>query len=129
MIRAKEAERQEAEARFMALSRARQDLPYPMRDPPTTAEVLAPGGNLVGYRDPRAGPNVRTVTAAEFENIRVDLMGGARQIEPTGRYDGVWYRREDKSEFGLRIGEHGLTLEVIRSEHPLLPKGLKVHQQ
>jgi hypothetical protein len=129
MIRAKEAETREAEARFIALSRARQDVPYPMRDPPTTAEVLMPGGDLVGHRAPRAGKDVRTVTPAEFENIRVDLMGGARQIEPTGRYDGVWYRREDKSEFGLRIGEHGLTLELIRSEHPLLPNGLKVHQR
>jgi hypothetical protein len=130
MIRAKEAETSEAEARFMALSRARQDAPYPMRDPPTTAEVLASGGNLRGYQLPGAGAKIRTVSPAEFEDMRVELMAGARQIERTGRYDGVWYRREDGSEIGLRISsDYGLTLEVIRSSHPLIPNGLRFHQR
>src|SRR5438477_1342127 len=48
MIRAKEAERQEAEARFVALSRAGQDDSYPRRDAPTMAEVVRPRGELVG---------------------------------------------------------------------------------
>jgi hypothetical protein len=103
MIRTKEEETREAEARFMALSRAKQDVPYSMRNPPAMAEVVMPGGDLLGDHAPGAGRKIRTVTPSEFENMRVELMAGARQIEPTGRYDGVWYRREDGSEFGLRI--------------------------
>src|SRR5436190_1428778 len=85
MIRAKEAERQEAEARFMALSRAGQDGPYTSPEPRAFQEILAPA----------PGEMIRTVNPAEFETIRTNLMVGARQIEPDSRYDGVWYKRED----------------------------------
>lgn len=120
MIRAKEAERQEAEERFMALSRARQDGPYTSPEPRTFQEILAP----------RAGESIRTVNPAEFETIRTNLMVGARLIEPDSRYDGVWYKREDGGIFGLRLSaEHGLTLDVIRSNHPDVPRDFKVHQR
>ena len=57
-------------------------------------------------------------------------MVGARQIEPDSRYDGVWYKREDGLVFGLRLSaEHGLTLDVIRSNHPDIRPGFKVHQR
>jgi len=120
MIRAKEAETREAEARFMALSQARRDGPYTSPEPRTFQEILAP----------RAGENIRTVNPAEFENIRTNLMVGARQIEPDSRYDGVWYKREDGAIFGLRLSaEHGLTLDVIRSSHRDVPQAFKVHQR
>jgi len=48
MIRAKQAETREAEARFMALSLARQDTPYPQRDAPTMDEVMMPRGERIG---------------------------------------------------------------------------------
>ena len=130
MIRAKEAETREAEARFIALSRAGYDAPYPLRDAPTTAEVLVPGGRAVGYQMPGSSEDVRTVTPEQFESIRVDLMGGSRRIEPDARYDGVWYLRQDRSAFGLRIsGDHGMTLDVIESNHPLIPPGFRIHQR
>jgi hypothetical protein len=120
MIRAKEAERQEAEARFMVLSRAGQDGPYTSPEPRAFREILAP----------RTGENIRTVNPAEFETIRTNLMVGARQIEADAEYRGVWYKREDGAIFGLRLSaEHGLTLDVIRSSHPDVRQGFKVHQR
>lgn len=129
MIRTKEAETREAEARYIALSRAGNDGSYPRRDALTVGEVFAPRGEVVG-RSSRYDRNVRIVTPAEFENIRLELMGGARRIDPSAKYDGVWYRREDGSEFGLRIShDHGLTIDVLRSDHPLIRPGFKVHQR
>jgi len=130
MIRAKEAETREAEARFMALSRAHQDGPYTSPEPQSLREILAPQGYLVGYRYPGAGPDARTVTPAEFENIRTNLMVGARQVEPDARYEGVWYKREDGAIFGLRLSaDQGLTLDVVQSNHPLIRDGLRIHQR
>jgi hypothetical protein len=130
MIRAKEAEWREADARFVDLSRAGHDAPYALRDPPTTTEVLMPGGKMVGYRVLGGDRDARTVTPAEFESIRVDLMGGARRVDPGAGYDGVWYQRQDGSRVGLRLSaDHGLTLDVIENDHPLVYPGLKVHQR
>jgi len=130
MIRAKEAETREADARFIALSRAGQDDAYPRRDAPTTAEVLAPHGQFVGGRMPNVPETTRTLAPGQFEEIRFELMGGARRVEPGADYDGVWYRRQDGSVVGLRMSrDHGLTLEVIESNHPLVNQRFKVHQR
>jgi hypothetical protein len=129
MIRAKEAETREAEARYIALARAGHDDSYMRRDAPTTAEVLAPRGELVGDRS-RYGEKVRIVAPDEFENIRAELMGGARRVEPAARYDGVWYKREDGSIFGLRLNrDHGLTLDVIENTRSFIPNGFRIHQR
>jgi hypothetical protein len=129
MIRAKEAERQEAEARYIALARAGHDDAYSRRDAPTTAEVLAPRGELVGDRS-RYERKIRVVGPEEFESIRTELMGGARRIEPTAKYDGVWYKRDDGSIVGLRLSrEHGLTLDVIESIRPSILNGIRIHQR
>ena len=128
-IRAKEAETREAEARFMALSLARQDGPYPGQGAPILGEVFAPRGERVGYAS-RYDREVRIVAPAEFEALRLDAMRGARQVEPDAGYRGVWYKREDGSIFGLRLSaDHGLTLDVIRSDHPIIRPGFKVHQR
>lgn len=130
MIRAKEAETREAEARFIALSRAGHDDAYPRRDAVTSPDLLVPGGERTGIRMPGADEQVRTVTPGRFEELRIELMGGARRIDPDPRYEGVWYRRQDGSEFGLRISHgHGLTIDVLRSDHPLLRKGFRIHQR
>jgi len=129
LIRAKEDMTREADARFLALSRAGEDAPYPAPNPRTTAEVLAPGGQLVGDRDRSAGENIRTITPDQFETIRTALMAGARQIEADARYDGVWYQRQDGTRFGLRISsDYGLTLDVIRGDY-YVPEGLRFHQR
>ena len=124
MIRAKEAE-----THFMALSVARQDTPYSRTDAPTLGELFAPRGERVGYAS-NYDRKVRIVTPAEFETLRIEAMGGARQIEADAEYNGVWYKREDGSIFGLRLSaDHGLTLDVIRSDHPIVKPGFKVHQR
>lgn len=70
------------------------------------------------------------VTPAEFENIRVELKGGARRIDAGADYSGVLYKRQDGSIFGLRLSrDHGLTLDVLRSDHPLVPQGFRAHQR
>jgi hypothetical protein len=130
MIRAKEAETRDAEARFIALSRAGQDAPYATHSAQTTAELLRPGGQLIGARDPAVNaPNVRILSSEEFETVRTALMANARRIEPDVRYDGVWYERDDGTRFGLRLSvDHGLTLEVVRGGY-YLPDGLRFHQR
>jgi hypothetical protein len=60
------AEAREADARFVALSRAGQDAPYAMRAPPPTAEVMMPGGRMVGYQTLGPNDNIRTVTPEQF---------------------------------------------------------------
>jgi hypothetical protein len=129
-IRAKEDIVREGDARFLALSRADMDAPYPMRDPRSTAEILAPRGQLIGDRDRSAGRDVRIVSPELFETARTTLMGGARRIDAGADYSGVWYERQDGSRFGLRIStEHGLTLEIIRSDHAIVTEGLRFHQR
>ena len=130
MIRAKEAEREEAEARFVALSRAGRDHWPFERDVPRVAELVRPSGEIVGYRQPGAGENVRTVTPAEFESLRLGLMRGSRLIEADREYDGVWYKRPDGSIFGLRLSrDHGLTLDIIEGNDPVIPHNLRIHQR
>jgi hypothetical protein len=130
IIRAKEAETREAEARFMALSRVGYDDSYARRGALTSDELFVPGGERIGSRMPNSAENVRTVTPATFEELRTELMGGARRIDPDPEYNGVWYRRQDGSEFGLRISrDHGLTIDVLRSDHPLLRDGFRIHQR
>lgn len=73
---------------------------------------------------------IRIVTPSEFEAIRIELMGGAQRIEQDVRYDGVWYHRQDDSIIGLRLSRaHGLTLDVIRCDSPLIPPGFRLYQR
>lgn len=96
----------------------------------TTAEVLAPRGNLIGQYDRGAGAEVRVLSWSEFEAARAGLMAGARAIEADPSYNGAWYQRQDGTRFGLRISsEHGLTLDVLRSDHPVVYNGLRFHQR
>jgi hypothetical protein len=96
----------------------------------TTAEVLAPRGSLIGRNDRGAGQNVRVLTWSDFEAARAGLMAGSRAIEADPSYNGVWYQRQDGTRFGLRISsEHGLTLDVIRSDHPVAREGVRFHQR
>jgi hypothetical protein len=128
MIRAKEAETREAEARYIVLANAGHDDWYLRRDAQTTADALR--AEAAARPMPGSDKDTRTVSPARFEELRVELMGGAKRIGPDPRYDGVIYRRQDGSEIGLRISsDHGLTLDVLRSNDPLVPNGLRIHQQ
>jgi hypothetical protein len=128
MIRAKEAETREAETRYVALARAGHDDSFPRRDAQTTADVLR--ADAAGRPMPGSDRDTRTVSPARFEELRLELMGGARRMGPDPEYDGVRYRRQDGSEIGLRIShDHGLTLDVLRSNDPLIRNGFRIHQR
>lgn len=132
-IRAKEAEAQAADARYLELLRGGSDpsdraLPRhstgtPLRD------VLTPGGEPIGVRDPGARAHVRTVSAAEFEEIRADLLRGAQLTNTPRSYPGVWYQRLDGTVVGLRPSRSGLAIDVIESNHPAIAPRFKVHQR
>ena len=93
----------------------------------------SPDQKEVDWLDPAAraaNREIRIVRPAEFETIRIELMGGARRIEEDPRYDGVWYHRQDDSIFGLRLSRvYGLTLDVIRCGNPGIPPGFRLYQR
>jgi hypothetical protein len=129
IIQAKEAEAREAEAHYLELLRAGADPTSPGLGKPSQ-DVLRPGGELVGRPLSRARAQVTTVPPQEFENIRSDLMIGARAIETPERYNGLWFRRDGGVVFGVRSSrDHGLTIDVIESKNPLIRQGMKVHQR
>jgi hypothetical protein len=93
-------------------------------------EIVAPGGQRVGYVVPGARADVRTVWPGEFVNIRNQLMYGAWPIATPRNFNGLWFERSDGTQFGLRWSvKHGPTIEIIRSDSPLIRRGLKVHQK
>ena len=86
--------------------------------------------NSSAIRMPNVPEATRTVTPGEFEEIRRELMGGTRRIEPDAGYNGVWYKRQDGLIFGLRLSaDHGLTLDIIQGNDPVIPRGLRIHQR
>lgn len=104
----------------------RPEEPLERQTPRSTAEIVAPGGLPVGYRDKGAGEGIQTVGAREFERIERELLVGAKRV-PNSRYDGAWYRRQDGSEFGRRYSpKNGITIDV---NEPTLPPNFKVHQK
>jgi hypothetical protein len=103
----------------------------PLESPPapnaeSTLDIVAPGGRPVSVVAGRARPSIRTVTQLEFQSIKDRLLQGATQVARP-RYGGIWYKRQDASEFGLRnsLGS-GPTIDV---EHPDLPPTFRIHQK
>jgi hypothetical protein len=129
VIGRREAEAREADARYIELLRAGADPKTPQREPMPLHDVLAPGGKPIGVRS-GGDSDVRTVAPASFDRIRNDLLTGTQQTRADAGYNGVWFRRRDGSVIGLRLSEqHGLTLEVIESNHRSVGPNFKVHQR
>jgi hypothetical protein len=98
--------------------------------PPTLGNILAPGGQPIGSVNPGAGSlSIRTVTPSEFYATRFDLLQGAIPTTAPPRYPGVAFERPDGSVVGIRNSSTGLTIDVLRSNDPLIVPGFKVHQQ
>lgn len=91
-------------------------------------DILMPGGQPIGVVRKGAGPNIRTVTSAEFASLAADLLTGAKLIEAPPAYKGRAYLRPDGSIVGLRWSERGPVFDVIRSNHPSIGPNFKVHQ-
>jgi hypothetical protein len=106
-----------------------RDIGRPPPDGRPLAEVLLPGGRPIGTRDGGAGDGIRTVSPREFESMLEALSPSAQVVPSPSIYMGLWYQRSDGSVFGIRRSdEHGITFEVIRSNHPAIHNGDKVHQ-
>ena len=121
-IRANEFDARQAAARLSELGR-----PEPAGR--SLSDVLLPGGRPIGTRDGGAGDGIRTVSPRAFESMLEALSPGAQVVPSPSTYMGIWYRRPDGSVFGIRRSdEHGITFEVIRSNHPAIRNGDKVHQ-
>lgn len=71
-----------------------------------------------------------TIPTSEFRELLVTVTPGSQIISSPAGYLGQWYRQPDGSIFGVRWSErYGVTLDVIRSNNPLVPNGYKVHQK
>jgi hypothetical protein len=122
-IRANQSEAQQATARLRELG-ARDPAAKPLYD------ILRPGGQMLGFRQSRASGGTRTVTRPEFSELLEALSPDARPITPPRSYDGLWYQRSDGSVFGVRRSrDNGITIDVIRSNHPSIRDGEKVHKK
>ncbi len=73
---------------------------------------------------------IYTIPTSEFRELLVAVTPGSEIIpSPTG-YRGQWLRQPDGSIFGVRWSErYGVTLDVIRSNNPMVRPGDKVHQK
>jgi hypothetical protein len=95
------------------------------------SDILLPNGQPVGYVNPGAGRQIiRTVTSEQFGELQAQLMAGAKPtITPAG-YGGTWYEMSNGSVFGIRTSSsYGTTIDVIKSNHPGLKAGFKVHKK
>lgn len=121
-ILANQSEAQQAAARLRELG-AGEPAPRSLYD------ILRPGGQMLGSRQGRASEGTRTVTRAEFSELLESLSPDAQPIPSPRSYDGSWYRRRDGSVFGVRRSkDNGITIDVIRSNHPSVDNGEKVHK-
>jgi RHS repeat-associated protein len=94
---------------------------------PSLGNILAPGGQPIGSATPGAGPNIRTLSPSDFNATRFDLLQDAIPTSaPTG-YPGVVFERPDETTIGIRNSSTGPTIDVMRSNDPLIAP--KVHQQ
>ena len=96
----------------------------------TSREIIQPHGQTVGVHYRRAGEEIRTVTHAEFYELLARLSVDARPIASPARVRGEWYIRPDGTVFSVRAStRHGLTIDIIRTNDPLIPSRLKVHKK
>jgi hypothetical protein len=95
-----------------------------------TEEIVAPGGNPVGYRYGPAGQQIRTVTREEFLEIERQLRAGAtRSSQPGYRGSEVW-ERADGMRFGVRRSERsGLTIDIFKTDGRPDPIVERIHQR
>jgi hypothetical protein len=104
----------------------------PPRDPSKEPlkDILMPGGKEIGVRNPGASGEVRTVSKSELDQIKSQVLSGATETVSPPSYAGKWYQRSDGTVVGIRESkDFGTTVEVVRSNDPLLKQGYKVHGQ
>ncbi len=92
--------------------------------------ILAPGGEPIGYAYRGAGDDVRTVSPAEFDALASELLSGAARVRGPDSYDGLVFERLDGSLIGIRNStRYGRTIDVLKSNSPIIPNGFRIHQR
>ncbi|WP_262029539.1 hypothetical protein [Microvirga sp. Mcv34] len=115
-ILAHQATALQATARLREL-RAQEPVCRPIGDAPP----LSRGGSSDG---------IYTIPTSVFREMLITVTPGSQIITSPVGYRGQWYQQPDGSVFGIRWSErYGVTLDVIRSNNPLVPNGYKVHQK
>ena len=105
---------------------AKPGLRDPSKEP--LKDILMPGGKELGVRNPGAAAEVRTVTKGELEDIKAQILAGATEMSSPAGCAGKWYQRLDGTIVGVRESkDFGPTVEVVRSNNPMLKQGYKVH--
>ena len=89
-------------------------------------DILAPGGESVGWNNRGASSQVRTVTQEDFDTIKSRLL--EISTPDTSYKNGQWHVLTDGSgRFGLRVSDkHGLTIDVDVTGYP---RGYKIHSK
>ncbi len=131
-IARREADTRDAKARHDVLDRLGINPPGASvgAEVRSTADILAPGGNLIGVRERGAGDNIRTVPTEEFAQIRDQMLAGAVPVTTRREYNALRFDRPDGVRFGLRLSDdHGPTIDIGESNDPLIPQNLKVHRR
>ncbi len=135
------AERAEADARYLELINANANAPDtspqtdiidPQNTKPTIplVDILVPSGTPIGTVEPGATANIRTVSSSEFDLLTKDLLDGATPIATPIEYYGQWWQRLDGSVFGIRMsGQNGATIDVVKNNNASIPRDMKVHQR
>lgn len=110
--------------------------PYRQRDNPewrprnsVEEAIMDSKGNLRGERVGHAKHGVRTVSRAEFEKIKSELMENVvGEPEPLSNSNGFTYTTKDGGKFNIRMSvDHGETIDINVTNLPGLPKGTRFH--
>lgn len=116
------SEAREAEAHVRAIETYHANRP--------AIERLMPGGREVGEQLRGASDNIRTLSSERFKPFVDFVLRDASELESYPRYEGRAFRLPDSSIVGLRYSrDHGETLDVLQSNHPIIENGYKVHQR
>ena len=93
-------------------------------------DLLMPGSKEVGARSRGADDSIRTVSKPEFQQLKDQVLSGSKEVASPPDYAGKWYSRPDGTVVGIReSATSGTTIDVIKSNDPLLKPGYKVHGQ
>jgi hypothetical protein len=96
----------------------------------THADVCFPGGNPIGVRLPGVKPRTRTLTPEEFVTFLRDITQNAAEFPTPASYQGLWYRKPNGEIAGVRFSSgSGLTVDIIRSNSPIVPPRFRVHSK
>ncbi len=134
-----ETSRNEADARDAREARARLQSDTltggggaaPTAATKTLADVCVQNGRLIGENIKPAGPDVRSVTNEEFDQLLRDMTSGAQEVRSPPDYQGLWYRRGTGETVRVRRSkDYGLTVDIVDAQgNSALAKLRRIHEK